>query len=61
MKGRVWYAVTGRGNAKAYKTPYAAMMALDKAHAEGDLYTVDGTGPRVKIAHRSAEGQWSAS
>lgn len=58
MIGRWYYAVPKHGVAQPFRTPYAAMMALDQADIAGDLYTQHSDGPRVYLGHRTEQGEW---
>lgn len=57
--GRWYYAVPKHGATQPFRTPFAAFMALDRAHAEGDVWTAEGSGPRVKLGHRTLKGEWT--
>ncbi len=59
MIGRWYYAVPKHGAAQPFRIPFAAMMALDLARTEGDLYTQHGDdGPRAHLGHRTEQGEW---
>jgi hypothetical protein len=58
MIGRWWFAAPKYGATQQFRTPYAAMLALDLARTEGDLYTQHGDGSRAYLGHRTEQGEW---
>ena len=56
--GRWYYAVPKHGPAQQFRTPYAAMLALDRTNGEGDVWTAQGDGVREHLCHRTQRGEW---